>query len=189
MNALFEAALEVQKFVQQKNWRFCIIGGLAVIRWGQPRVTQDVDISLLTGFGREEEYVDSLLSVFTGRISDARQFALENRVLLAKASNGILLDIALAGFPYEEQVISRASAFAFAPDVSLVTASAEDLLVLKAFAGRDQDWLDVRGIAERQTDVLDWEYVIRELSRLSELNPETETLQRLREIRRQLETE
>ena len=48
MNALYEAALEVQGFFQSRQWRFCIIGGLAVVRWGQPRATQDVDFCLLT---------------------------------------------------------------------------------------------------------------------------------------------
>lgn len=150
MNALFEAALEAQRFVQERNWPFCIIGGMTVIRWGQPRATQDVDISLLAGFGREEEFTDCLLGQFAARIPDAREFALETRTVLCQAANGVALDIILAGFPFEEQVIARASPFAYAPDAVLMTASAEDLIVLKAFAGRDQDWADARGIIIRQ---------------------------------------
>ncbi len=102
MNGLFEAGLEVETFMQSRQWRFCIIGGLAVIRWGQPRATRDIDISLLTGIGSEESFVDEILSHFQARLADAREFALQNRVLLAKASNGVALDIALAAFPFEE---------------------------------------------------------------------------------------
>ena len=54
MNGLYEAALEVQSFMQRRGWRFCIIGGLALQRWGDPRVTRDVDVTVLTGFGDEE---------------------------------------------------------------------------------------------------------------------------------------
>lgn len=34
MNGLLEAAWEVEQFLRRQQWRFCIIGGLAVIRWG-----------------------------------------------------------------------------------------------------------------------------------------------------------
>src|SRR4051794_34085174 len=122
MNALYAAAQEAQRVFRKKRWRFCIIGGLAVIRWGEPRATQDVDINLLTGFGKEEKFVTALLGMFPGRIPDAREFAFENRVLLCKASNGVALDISLGGFTYEEQVIARASKFKYAPGVSLTTA-------------------------------------------------------------------
>jgi hypothetical protein len=97
------------------------------------------------------------------------------------------LDIALAAFPFEEQVIARASRFRFAPRVQLVTASAEDLVVLKAVAGRDQDWVDVAGIVARQGDQLDWGYIIRELTPLCEVQEDMAALERLREIRTRAE--
>ena len=185
MNGLYDAAREVQEFMQDRRWRFCIIGGLAVIRWGQPRATQDVDISLLTGFGSEAQYIDEILHIFAGRIPDARDFAHTGRVVLASASNGVPLDIALAAFPFEEQVIDRASSFEFAPGISLVTASAEDLLVLKAFAGREQDWADVEGIVTRQQAHLDWDYVFAALGPLCEMKGETEPITRLESLRSQ----
>lgn len=39
MNPVFGAALEVQELCRGKGWRFCFIGGLAVQRWGEPRLT------------------------------------------------------------------------------------------------------------------------------------------------------
>ena len=188
MNGLLHAALEVEQFLRAQQWRFCIIGGLAVVRWGQPRATKDVDVSLLTGFGTEAEYVDRILQHFPGRIADARQLALNNRVLLARTVSGVPLDIALAGFPYEEKVIARSSVFAYAKDASLTTASAEDLLVMKAFAGREQDWFDVKGILARQGDRLDWNYILAELTALSELKDDSDPLQRLRELRHAVES-
>ena len=184
MNSLFEAALELQQFLQHRGWKFCIIGGLAVVRWGQPRATQDVDVTLLTGLGSEAQFVDPLLESFSGRLPDTRQFALENRVVLVTATNGIPLDITLAAYSYEEQIISRATAFEFAPGVRLITASAEDLIILKAFAGRDQDWVDIEGIVDRQTNELDWDYIIKEFTPLGELKGETNTLNRLKSIQR-----
>lgn len=189
MNGLYEAALEVERFMREQDWRFCIIGGLAVVRWGQPRMTEDVDISLLTGLGSEVSYVDLLLNRFVARISDARTFALDNRVVLASASNRVALDIVLAGFPYEEQVITRASTWEIAQGVSLVTASAEDLVVLKSFAGRDHDWADVQGILLRQSGALDWPYITCALQPLCDLNGDAAPLERLTDLRARFENE
>ena len=187
MNGLLHAAWEVEQFMRQQKWCFCIIGGLAVIRWGQSRATQDVDVSLLTSFGREAEYANRILEHFPGRIPDAKQFALNNRVLLARTISGVPLDIALAAFPYEEKVIARASEFAYAKDVSITTASAEDMVVMKAFAGREQDWFDVKGILARQRNRLDWNYILAELTALGELKDDSDPLQRLRELRYEVE--
>jgi len=187
MNGLFHAALEVEQFMRQQQWRFCLIGGLAVVRWGQPRATQDVDFSLLTGFGEEQEYIDRLLARFPGRRVDAKEFALRHRVVLARTTAGVSLDIALAAFPFEEKIIDRASEFSFAERVSLTTASAEDLVVLKAFAAREQDWSDVRGILTRQGNRLDWNYIVTELSLLKELKEDSDVLQHLETIRQEVE--
>jgi hypothetical protein len=40
MNGIFEAALEVQEYCNRRQWRCCIIGGLAVVRWGEPATVE-----------------------------------------------------------------------------------------------------------------------------------------------------
>ena len=47
------AAGDVQLFCLERHWQFCFIGGVAVQRWGEPRLTQDVDLTVLTGVGNE----------------------------------------------------------------------------------------------------------------------------------------
>jgi len=39
MNSLLKAAKEVAEFMTVRRWEFCIIGGLAVQRWGEPRTS------------------------------------------------------------------------------------------------------------------------------------------------------
>jgi hypothetical protein len=187
MNPLFAAALELQDFMEKRGWRFCFIGGLALARWGEPRATQDVDVSLFTGFGSEDRYIGELLAHFAPRVPEAAEFARDSRVVLLRASNGIAADVALAAVPFEEEAVRRASAFEFAPGVSLVTCSAEDLLVLKSFAARDRDWVDVEGLAAQQAGRLDWDYVERQLRPLCAAKDAPDTLVRLAEIRREAE--
>ena len=49
-------------------------------RWGEPRTTADADLTLLTGFGGEERFVDAILASFQSRRDDARELALTRRV-------------------------------------------------------------------------------------------------------------
>lgn len=181
-NPLFQAALEIQAFFDRRNWPFAFIGGLANLRWGQHRTTEDVDGTLLTLFVDEEKIIKTVLENFAARIPDAEKFALTYRVLLLKASNGIGLDISLGGLPFEQRMVERSSLFAFEDDAVLRTCSAEDLIVLKAFAARDKDWADVRAILERQKGKLDVPYIWENLLPLCEIKDDPEIEIRLRKM-------
>ena len=39
MRDLFLLADEVQSFCRDREWRFCFIGGIALQRWGEPRLS------------------------------------------------------------------------------------------------------------------------------------------------------
>jgi hypothetical protein len=182
VNPLFAAALDLQRFFEARSWRFCFIGGLAVQRWGEPRLTLDVDCTLLTGFGQEARYIDELLAAYTGRIDGPREFALAHRVLLLYGSARVPLDIALGAMPFEERCIDRASGFDLGHQQRLLTCSAEDLVVFKAFAGRERDWLDIDTIVMRQRQALDIDTIWRELTPLLELKEDPETAPRLRRV-------
>ncbi len=187
MNEVFRAASELQSVCEAQSWQFCFIGGLAQLRWGEPRETVDADLTLLTGYGEEERFVRTLLDHFEGRIPDAESFALERRVLLLRSRSGVGLDVSLGGLPYEELVVERSSVFVYPPQIALRTCSAEDLLVLKAFAGRSQDWVDVERLIVRQTGKLDWRYISEKLAPLAELKGEPEILEQLDRRRSQFE--
>lgn len=180
MSALLKAAAELQKYCDRKKWSMCFIGGLAVQRWGEPRLTKDADITLLTGFGAEETYIDTLLIAYTPRIENAKRFALANRVLLLESGTGVPLDIAMGALPFEENSVHRASKFRYATGCTLRTCSAEDLIVHKAFAGRPQDWLDIDTILVRQGDVLNYSQIMSELRPLAELKEEEGMIDELR---------
>ena len=188
MNGLYEAAAEIQAFCESRGWRFCFIGGLALIRWGAVRQTQDVDLTLLTGFD-DERFIDDLLNTFTARIKEAKSFALQSRVVLVSAANGTPLDVSLGGLPFEEEMVGRSSPFAYLPSLRLNTASAEDMVILKSFAGRTKDWADVESIVERQAGKLDWQLIFRELTPLCELKESPESLERLKLLRDQRSSE
>jgi len=173
------AAGDVQRFCLERRWQFCFIGGVAVQRWGEPRLTQDVDLTLLTGLGNEERFIDALIGAFTTRRPDAREFALRHRVLLIRTGSGVDVDVAFGALQFEERSIQRASPWLWTADTSLITCSAEDLVVHKVFAGRDLDWGDVERILTRQHGKLDLPQIREELQPLLELKGEPEASARL----------
>lgn len=182
MNALLETAAEIQSFLQRAGERFCFIGGVALQRWGEPRLTRDVDLTLLCPYGAEAQTAERLLAGFSPRIPDAHAFALQHRVLLLRGTSGVPIDVALGGIPFEERCVGRASEFDFG-DVRLLTCSAEDLVVLKAFAGRDRDWADVESVVIRQSHRMDWSLVFAELEPLAAVRGGAEITSRLRRLR------
>lgn len=117
MTGVFKAAAQLQEVCDQQEWSYCFIGGLALQRWGEPRMTKDADLTLITGFGREEGFVDTLLRHFQGRIADAREFALRNRVLLLRAESGVGLDVALGALPFEDNQLAPLVAAKDAPEI------------------------------------------------------------------------
>jgi hypothetical protein len=183
MKALFHIAAELESLLAQRNWKYCFIGGIALQRWGQPRLTNDIDITILTGFGNEAHYIDELLGLYEGRLPNSREFAIQNRVLLLVSKEGIPIDAALGGIDFEKQLVSRASRYEFLPGLSLLTCSAEDLIILKSFADRPRDWVDVETIIIRQQGQLDWDYIFEQLRPFCQLKESPEIIERLENLR------
>ena len=119
MNDLFEAARLLQVFCDGQGWRSCFIGGLAVQRWGEPRVTLDVDLTVVAGFGGEDRIIDPLFAAYPPRIEDARSFARRHRVLLLRTPDGLGLGASLGALPLEEHLIDRATFFSFGPGLDI----------------------------------------------------------------------
>ena len=182
MKDLISTAGEIQLLFENQKWQFCFIGGIALLFWGEQRLTKDIDLTLFAGFGNEEFYIEKLLENFNGRIEDAKNFALRNRVLLLESENKIGIDISLGAFPFEEEMVKRAEHQIYLKDISLKICSAEDLIVLKAFADRGKDWSDIQGILIKQTK-LDWKYIFEQLTPLVELKEAPEILTKLNNLK------
>ncbi|MFM8807875.1 MAG: nucleotidyl transferase AbiEii/AbiGii toxin family protein [Chthoniobacterales bacterium] len=182
LTPILAAAEQLVDFCRARRWSCCLIGGLAVQRWGEPRFTRDADLTLLTGFGGEADFIKSLMAAFTPRRADAAHFASQSRVLLLRAENGVDLDVALGALPFEERVIERASDYEFRNGCRLPTCSAEDLVVHKVFAGRERDWADVRGVLDRQHGKINLALVRRELKPLLEAKEDPEAMAKFEKL-------
>jgi len=141
---------------------FMLIGGQAVLLHGQPRLTEDIDITL--GVDPTKLDVVQELCVTLGLEPlprDVSAFVRETFVLPARhPETAIRVDFIFSTTPYERQAIGRAVRVTL-EGVSVPFAAAEDLIIHKLFAGRARDLEDAVGVARRQGDALDWGYVER----------------------------
>jgi hypothetical protein len=186
MPRILVAALELQAVLKETGRPFCFIGGLAIQRWGEPRMTKDAAATVVSGFEFDEEVIEILLSRFQGRRNDAAAFARHNRVLLLSASNGVGLDVALGAFDFEYRAAERAVLWRLDSGESLRVCTAEDLIVHKAFANRDHDWGDIGSILLRQGRELQIDQVLKELGPLVQLKEDDSILPRLEKLLREV---
>jgi predicted nucleotidyltransferase len=140
---------------------YMIIGGQAVLLYGEPRLTRDIDVTL--GIGSED--LNEVLSVckkigLKPIPKKPDSFVSETMVLPASDSkSGIRVDFVFSFTPYETAAIRRARKISIGGR-KVCFASPEDVIIHKIFAGRPRDLEDVRGICLKSRR-LNMKYIVR----------------------------
>lgn len=175
MNQQEAAAWELHQFFRSLGLPYAVIGGMAVQWWGEPRMTRDVDVTVIAPLDQPASaFIQQVLDRFPARIENALEFARRSRVVLVTASNGCPVDISLGLPGYEDEMMQRAVEVELEPGKAIRVCSAEDLIIHKALAGRPQDVRDIEGILYRQRNALDTAIIRRWLRAFAEIldNPE-----------------
>jgi len=166
------AARELAEFLKESGVLYAIAGGFALQYWGEPRLTRDLDVTVLVPQEQLPGFLDFALKRFRPRLPDAKDFALKHRVLLVETEAGVPIDVSLGIPGYEEEALKRAVIRDVPEAGRLPLLSAEDLIIHKCVAGRARDMEDVLGILLRQRLKLDLD-LIRHW--LKEFQPAVET--------------
>ncbi|RJQ32222.1 MAG: hypothetical protein C4562_04110 [Actinobacteria bacterium] len=162
------AAFEIHDFLTSNNIPYVIIGGLATQFWGEPRFTQDVDITILIPLDETDKFIGLITNHFESRVANDKEFAKQNRMVLIKASDGTEIDISLGIPGYEDEVMRRAIDYEIEPGKELRLCSAEDLVIHKMIAGRPIDLQDIEGIIIKQGQKLDRDYITNWLKQFAQ---------------------
>jgi hypothetical protein len=182
VNGQFEAAWQLHRFLSERSIPYVIIDGVAVQRWGEPRLTVDLDVAILLCAGAEERRLREIAAAFPPRLKDAVSFALEHRVLPIDVPGACPADLSLALPGFEEEAIGRAVDYEVGSGRAVRLCTAEDLVVYKCVAGRPQDVLDVEGIVARQGDALDAPHIHRWLDEFAQITGEGEIATRFEHV-------
>ena len=146
-----------------------VFGAQAVLHWGRPRLTADIDVTVQLGATRTARLIAAMQEAgFELRVEGTPAFVDATRVLpFLHAASQWPLDLVLGVPGLEDEFVRRAVPVEVAPGLHVPVISAEDLIVTKVLAGRSKDLDDVRGIVAAKTD-LDTDAVRATLAMLEE---------------------
>ena len=157
-----------------------LIGGLAVIARGVPRLTIDID-AVVDAEGLDVDRLWEVLrdSGLEARVIDAAKLARERLVLLLRhPASGVAVDLSLGWMQFERDAMERATTVNLG-GVPVPVATPEDLVVLKAVAWRGVDRLDITELIVRHHAEMDLQRMRRTVAGFYEL---LEVPERLKEF-------
>lgn len=155
--ALWPTLADAVQVLEARDIRFALIGGLAVSLRGQPRMTVDVDLVVLADVDQALRLVRDLASTpFEPLFAGVEEVVARSYILpLRHRTTRIRVDVAIGMSGFEQQAVGRATPVTIG-EVLVPVVAVEDLLVMKALAGRPQDEQDIRGLIAAQRDAIDW---------------------------------
>lgn len=165
--------------LDKKEIPYMIIGGQAVLLYGTPRLTRDIDITL----GVDADKFDVIASLCRKLKLDMlpanpREFARDTKVLPAQDKKlKIRLDFIFSFTPYERQALNRVKKVML-DGYAVKFASCEDVIIHKMFAGRAIDEEDVKNILVKNKNGVDFGYIKKWLLQFSQVPGQEKILQK-----------
>ena len=136
-----ELLIRLAEGLDKRGLPYMIIGGQAVLLYGEPRLTRDIDITLGLDIDRFDEIISLSQDLGLNPLpQDPLKFAGETMVLpTQEKTTGIRVDFIFSFTPYESQAIRRARKI-FLRHQAVCFASPEDVVIHKIVAGRPEIW-------------------------------------------------
>jgi hypothetical protein len=145
--------------LSRSNLPYMIIGGQAVLLYGEPRLTRDVDVTLGVNIDRLHDLLTVVKELSLNPIpNDVESFVKQTMVLpTLDEPTGVRVDFIFSFTPYETDAIKRARKITIM-DQEVCFASPEDLIIHKIFAGRPRDLEDVWSVILKNPGI-DTQYI------------------------------
>jgi len=157
----------IAKIFQEHDIPYIIIGGQAVLLYGEPRLTKDIDITLGLNIDAVDKIHDILIQIPLEPIpGDYHSFVKKTMVLpLIHKESGVRVDIVFSFSLFEQEAIERAN-IVQVEDTSVNFVAVEDLVIFKIFSGRPRDLDDAKIILIKNQNI-DLDHIRTKLTELS----------------------
>jgi len=133
---------------------YMVIGGQAVLLYGEPRLTRDIDITLGVDIDRLEKVLGVASSLNLDILpKNSTEFVTKTKALPAQnQDSGIRVDFIFSNSEYVRQAINRVNSVSI-KNAKVKFAAVEDLIIHKIFASRPRDIEDVRGVLLKNQEI------------------------------------
>ena len=177
--------------LKQASIPYMVIGGQAVLLYGEPRLTRDIDVTLGIGVS-ELARIKKVLPAMGLKVlvKKDQEFVERTMVLPTKdRESDIRVDFIFSFSPYERQAIGRAKNIKVGR-TQVKFASLEDLVIHKVVSGRPRDLEDIKSILVKNPKY-DSDYISKWLKEFDQsLNQNfMETFKKTEEEIRELESQ
>jgi uncharacterized nucleotidyltransferase DUF6036 len=148
--------------------RWFVFGAQAVIAYGVPRLSADVDVTLALVPDRPEPFAREMEAAgFQLRVAD-EDFVRRTRVMpFVHVPTGMPLDVVLAGSGLEDEFLNRAQLVDIG-GIAVPLIEVGDLIIAKILAGRGKDLDDVTALWRLRHREVDAERIRRTLQLLEQ---------------------
>jgi len=161
-----------------------VIGGHAVLQYGIPRFTQDIDVTIALTPEEVGKVLKSIEGSFRVLPRDIEAFIRDTWVLpVEHLETGVRVDLIFSITAFEREAIEMAREITV-ENMTIRYISPEDLIVQKIIAGRAVDLEDAKGILDMQGERIDRERIEKSISALSRESGEYEWLKRWDEVKK-----
>ena len=164
-----------------------IIGGQAVLLYGEPRFTRDIDITLGVNVDSLEEVLSIAKELSLKSLpQDIISFVSQTMVLpVLDEASSIRIDFIFSFTSYEAEAIKRARKISLMGK-EVTFASPEDVIIHKIFASRPRDLEDVRTIILKNPEI-DVQYIRNWLTEFDKASDDKDFQKTFEEILREAE--
>lgn len=178
-----ELIAKIAQLLSGRDIPYMIIGGQAVLLYGKPRLTRDIDITLGVDSDRYETIAAICKEMGLKILPEEPQtFAHQTKVIPAEdPASKMRVDFIFSFTPYEQQAMKRVKNVNLAGQ-PVCFASCEDVIIHKILAGRIIDLEDVKNIMLKHRKNLDVNYIENWLNEFSQLPEYTDALEKFSKL-------
>jgi hypothetical protein len=181
-NPLLLALAAITSWLKEQNISYMVFGGIANSVYGNPRQTFDIDIKIALDSAKPIETFIEKLGIIAEIIPQQPiQFIQDTNVLPVEVAN-VRIDLVFASLPFEIEAIRRSKSIMYF-DIDLKVCTIEDLIIHKAISTRQKDWIDIEILIHDQRQIIDWPYLLKNCTELSDFLDRSEIIKNIRRLK------
>jgi predicted nucleotidyltransferase len=182
---LKELIKNLARALKKNRIKYMIIGGQAVLIYGEPRMTIDIDITIgldINGLEKLKKIIKELnLKIIP---KNYKKFLEETMVLpTIDEKTKIRIDFIFSFSNYEKEALKRVKKIKV-DEVKVNYASIEDLIIHKIIAGREKDLEDVKSILLKNKKINE-NYILKWLSEFESVLQEN-LIERFKKVKKEV---